>query len=50
MTSASWLVGSVWVTPQRPPLRTAGALLVVVEYLAPVIEWHRNGLVPLGEP
>ena len=23
--------------------------LVVVEYLAPVIEWHRNGLVPLGE-
>ena len=25
------------------------ALLVVVEYLAPVIEWHRNGLVPLGE-
>ena len=23
--------------------------LVVIEYLAPVIEWHRNGLVPLGE-
>ena len=23
--------------------------LVVVEYLAPVIEWHQNGLVPLGE-
>ena len=31
-------------------LRTRGyASLVVVEYLAPVIEWHRNGLVPLGE-
>ena len=23
--------------------------LVVVEYLAPVIQWHKNGLVPLGE-
>ncbi len=23
--------------------------LIVIEYLAPVIEWHRNGLVPLGE-
>ncbi len=23
--------------------------LVVIEYLAPVIEWHRNGVVPLGE-
>jgi len=23
--------------------------LVVIEYLAPVIEWHQNGLVPLGE-
>ena len=23
--------------------------LVVIEYLAPVIEWHKNGLVPLGE-
>ena len=23
--------------------------LVIIEYLAPVIEWHRNGLVPLGE-
>ena len=23
--------------------------LVVIEYLAPVIEWHRKGLVPLGE-
>ena len=22
--------------------------LVVIEYLAPVIEWHQNGLVPLG--
>ena len=22
---------------------------MVIEYLAPVIEWHRNGLVPLGE-
>jgi len=23
--------------------------LVVIEYLAPVIEWHQSGLVPLGE-
>jgi len=23
--------------------------LVVIEYLAPVIQWHKNGLVPLGE-
>jgi spermidine synthase len=23
--------------------------LVVIEYLAPVIEWHRNGVVPLGK-
>ena len=23
--------------------------LVVIEYLAPVIQWHQNGLVPLGE-
>ncbi len=23
--------------------------LIVVEYLAPVIEWHQNGLAPLGE-
>lgn len=23
--------------------------LVVIEYLAPVIEWHRKGLVPVGE-
>ncbi|SVB78529.1 uncharacterized protein METZ01_LOCUS231383, partial [marine metagenome] len=23
--------------------------LVVVEYLEPVIEWHKNGLAPLGE-
>jgi len=23
--------------------------LVVVEYLEPVIEWHKNGLVPLGD-
>ena len=23
--------------------------LVVIEYLAPVIEWHRDGVVPLGE-
>ena len=23
--------------------------LVVIEYLGPVIEWHKNGLVPLGE-
>ena len=49
MTSTPWWVGSVWVTPQRPPLRIPGRSLVVVEYLAPVIEWHRNGLVPLGE-
>jgi len=26
----------------------AVATLTVVEYLAPVIDWHRNGLVPIG--
>jgi spermidine synthase len=27
----------------------ATAALIVVDYLEPVIEWHRQGLVPLGE-